>query len=269
MLMDKNKIIIVFMGAALIPGGAFAGDGKVTGGTGITVSGDASDVGGTYFGLKGGEDPFAHLRDKVSQYWTPELHGLNARIAYVSESDAAGFAGLDAMSPASASRLAYSLNYRYGQASAFLGSESDWNGASFGPARSANQIGASYDFSGGTKFGFGYGQLQYNFLAGYSAGMPSAGGLQMNDWYLSLVQDVGTGGHVRLSVLQAGGAAAGGMGVQGSANQLSLGYGHALSDQTEIYALYTRTNNGYNLATNPFGLGAGPNTFGLGVKHSF
>lgn len=267
--MDKHKLIVLLMGAVWVPGGAFADAVKVTGGAGITVSEEASDVGdNAYFGLKGGEDPFAHLRDKISQYWTPDLHGLNARIAYVSESDAAGFASLGAMSPASAGRLSFSLNYHYGQASAFLGSESDWNGASFGPARSANQIGASYDFSGGTKFGFGYGQLQYNFLAS-SSGMPNAGGIQMNDWYLSLVQDVGTSGHVRLSVLQADGAAAGGMGIQGSASQLSLGYGHALSNQTEIYALYTRTNNSYNFATNPFGLGVGPNTFGLGVKHSF
>ena len=267
--MNRSGLIIVFVGAFSIPGAAFADAVKTADGTGITVPEEAPGAGGdAYFGFRGQENPFARLREKVSQYWTPNFNGLNARIAYISESDATSFAGLDAMSPANAGRLSFSLNYQYGRTSAFLGSESDWGSASFGVARSANQVGASYDFASGTKFGFGYGQLRYNFLAG-SSGMPNAGGIQMNDWYLSLVQDVGTSGQVRLSVLQADGATAGGMGVLGSANQLSLGYGHALSNRTEIYALYTRTNNSYNFATSPFGLGVGPNTFGLGVKHSF
>ncbi|MHB1099625.1 MAG: porin [Burkholderiales bacterium] len=267
--MNRSGLIIVFVGALLIPGAAFAGAVKITDGTGITIPEEAPGAGGdAYFGLKGQENPFARLRDKVGQYWTPNFNGLNARIAYISESDAASFAGLGAISPASAGSLSFSLNYQYGQASAFVGNESDWSSVSFGVARSANQVGASYDFASGTKFGVGYGQLRYNFLAG-SPGMPNAGGIQMNDWYFSLAQDVGTSGQVRFSVLQADAATAGGMGVQGSANQLSLGYGHALSNRTEIYALYTRTNNSYNFATSPFGLGAGLSTFGLGVKHSF
>ncbi|HQT26781.1 MAG TPA: porin, partial [Burkholderiales bacterium] len=244
----------------IAPGGAFADAVMITGGTGITVPEKAA--GTAYFGLKGRDDLVSRLRDNVIQYWTPNFDGLRAGIAYAGNHDSASLAGVG-----TASDLSFLLDYKLGAVSAFVGGESGWGGNPFGIASSDTHVGAAYEFSTGTHFGLGYGQLRYNFSAAGapSFNSPAKGNVQMNDWYLSLVQDVGSSGHLRFSFTQADNGNAG----QGAANQLSLGYGQALSDRTEIYALYTKTNNTYNFGTNPFGLGMGSSIFGLGLKHSF
>lgn len=262
--MGKHGIIIALVGALAAPGVSFADDVTITGDTGITVPRGAFETDqSAYFGLKGQEDLFSRLRDKVVQYWTPNFNGMNARIAYAGGRDTASLFGGDN----TANNLSFSLDYKLGGASAFVGGESGWGGNPFGLARSDVHVGAAYGFSTGTHFGLGYGQLRYNFSAAGtgSYSTPAKAGVQMNDWYLSLVQDVGSSGHIRFAFTQADNGNTG----QGAANQFSLGYGQALSGRTEIYALYTRTNNIYNFATNPFGLGAGSNLLGLGLKHSF
>lgn len=258
--MGKQGKIIALIGALIAPGCAFADAVMITGSTGITVPEKSS--GGRYFGLKGREDLGSRLRENVIQYWTPSLGGLRARIAYAGNREAAHSAGVD-----TANDLSFSLDYKLGEASAFVGGESGWGGNPFGLASSDAHVGAAYAFSSGTHFGLGYGQLRYNFspAGAPSFNSPAKGTIQMSDWYLSLVQDVGASGHLRFSFTQADNGNAG----QGAANQLSFGYGQALSNRTEIYALYTRTNNTYNFATNPFGLGVGSSIFGLGLKHSF
>ncbi len=248
--MDMKRTIIAV--ALLAPGAALADEVRIDAGAHAKVPHEA------YFGLKGEENPLADIRDKVLQYWTPKFGSLRATIAYITNSDAlaSGFEG-------DANKLSMSLDYDFGQASAFVSNETDWRTAAYGPARSVNRAGVSYGFATGTHFGLGLGQFRYNFSGLDSIRVPASGSMTMNDWYLSLAQDVGAKGHVRLAFSRADGGAA------GMASQLSLGYGQALSDRTEIYALYTKTNNVYNLATNPYGLGAGTGAFGLGVKHSF
>jgi predicted porin len=73
-----------------------------------------------------------------------------------------------------------------------------------------------------------------------------------------------------------------------AANQFSLGYDHAMSKRTTVYALYTRINNGdgwgYQLSSNASsvnypsqgnalsalsGLGADPSAVSIGLKHTF
>lgn len=247
--MDRKRIIIAM--ALLVPGAAAADAVRIDSGTRTQISQDA------YFGLKGEENPLSHIRDKVLQYWTPNFGSLRATIAYVTNSDvmASGFED-------NANKLSMSVGYDFGQAGAFVSNETDWGTAAYGPTRSVNRAGVSYGFSTGTHFGLGVGQLRYNFSGLDSIHAPASGSMTLNDWYLSVAQDVGSKGHVRLAFSRADGGT-------GMANQFSLGYGQSLSDRTEIYALYTRTNNVYNLATNPFGLGAGEGAFGLGVKHSF
>ena len=61
--------------------------------------------------------------------------------------------------------------------------------------------------------------------------------------------------------------------------QLSLGYDHAMSKRTTVYAVYSKLNNdnASALALNgtatdnipASGLGANPSAIALGVKHSF
>ena len=248
--MDRKRIIIA--AALLVPGVAAADSSRIGSGARAQAPQNA------YFGLKSEENPLAHMRDKVLQYWTPNFGNLRATIAYITSSDAlvSGFEG-------DGNKLSMSLDYDFGHSRAFVSNETDWGAAAYGPSRSVNRAGVSYGFAAGTHFGLGLAQLRYNFSGLDSIHVPASGGMTMNDWYLSLAQDVGSKGHVRLAFTRADGGAA------GMANQLSLGYGQALSDRTEIYALYTKTNNVYNLATNPFGLGAGAGAFGLGVKHSF
>lgn len=248
--MDVKRSIIAAV--LLVPGAALADKVNIDAGMHAKVPHEA------YFGLKSEENPLVHIRDKVLQYWTPNFGSLHAAIAYITGSDAlaSGFEG-------DANKLSMSLDYDFGHSRAFVSNETDWGSAAYGPTRSVNRAGISYGFATGTHFGLGLGQLRYNFAGLDSIHVPASGGMTMNDWYLSLAQDVGSKGHVRLAFTRADG------GTAGMASQLSLGYGQALSDRTEIYALYTKTNNVYNLATNPFGLGAGTGAFGLGVKHSF
>ncbi len=260
--MEKKSTAFAFFVAVMVPGPAFADAVRITGDTGVTVpDGAFESEDSAYFGLKGQDDLSSRLRGRVLQYWTPNFEGLNAGIKYASDRDAARLLGNGAV----ANDLSFSLEYKFGKASAFVGSESGWGGNPFGLAHSDVHMGAAYGFSTGTRFGLGYGQSRYNFSPSESGSFDTLakGGVQMNDWYLSLVQDVGSSGHIRFSFSQADNVN------QGTANQLSLGYGQALSKQTEVYALYTRTNNIYNFATNPFGLGVGSSIFGLALKHSF
>ena len=243
---------IIFALALLVPGAATADAVNIGAGAA------AHAPQGAYFGLKGEENPLVHLRDKVLQYWTPNFGALHATIAYIANSSAlaAGFED-------SGNRLSMSLGYDFGQASAYVSNATDWAAGAYGPSRSVSRAGVSYGFASGTHFGLGLGQRRYNFSGFDAIHLPAAGSMTLNDWSLSVAQEVGKKGRVRLAFTSSDG------GVGASAHQLSLGYGEALSDRTEIYALYSKTDNAYNLATNPFGLGVGTGTFGLGVKHSF
>lgn len=253
--MDKH--IILLLGALAAPAVARADTG-VPGmtGNGIRAPHEVSATGsGAYFGLRGQDDLFARLRDKVIEYWTPNFSGFDARISYATDSDARNSA---MQSSVNSDKFAFSLNYRYREISAFIENDKSWGYDSSGLSHSSTGVGARYEFAPGTRFGLGYRQHSYGYIAGNGA--PLAGNARVDDWYVSLVRDVGTGGHIRLSfsLMDNSGAMANQTGA------MSLGYGQALSDRTEIYALYTRSRGTLGLDT-----GANPNEFGLGLKYNF
>lgn len=258
--MDKHRVFMALMGVLAAPITAFAGTAAVNiAGSAMVASGNAAGE-GAYFGLKEQEDLFTRLRDKVIEYWTPNFNGFNARVGYASDRDT----GNSAISSANPGKFTFSLSYDFRQISAFLSNDRSWGYDSSGLEHSSTDLGGLYAFSAGTRFGLGLEQHRYGFIGG---GVPVSGNMKIDDWYVALVQDVGTGGHVRLSFTQADNGAQSGLGILNGANQISVGYGQTLSTNTEIYALYTRSQN--NFATNPFGFGLGLNAIGLGVKHSF
>ena len=141
------KRIFVFLLAA--PTLVFADSLSITGSTGVTVPGGS----GAYFGLKR-DDLSSRLAGRVLQYWTPNFQGLDAGISYGADKSSAWLSGGQTV----ANDLSFSLEYKLGQISAFVGSGSGWGGNPFGLTRSDVQLGAAYGFSTGTHFGLGYGQ---------------------------------------------------------------------------------------------------------------
>ncbi|MBY0577626.1 MAG: porin [Burkholderiales bacterium] len=250
-------IIIIMSGALAAPVAAYADMSAVEG---ITVNSNrnTSAAGsGAYFGLKGQEDLFARLRDKVVEYWTPNFKGLSAKVSYAADREARDFG----ISPARAGKLAFSLNYDYGKVSAFLENDRSWGYDPLGLVHTGTNLGGLYEFADGTRLGLGLEQHRYDFVSG--SGALSARNMKVDDWYVSLVQDVGSNGHVRLSFTQAGDRPST---LLSGTNQISIGYGQLVSDRAEIYALYTRTRNAGNSG---LGLGSSPSEFGLGVKYNF
>ncbi len=108
------------------------------------------------------------------------------------------------------------------------------------------------------------------------------GDLQRNAYYASLVQQVGTGS-VRIGVAYAAngtGSSADTIGffrsgAQTHATQFTVGYDYPLSRRTALYAYYSRIDNAdnaiYDFAINDLGIraGADPQTFALGLRHTF
>lgn len=243
--MKKQVMIIAILGALAASEGVFAQDVMITGGTGLTLPSNGENA---YFGLKGREDLFARLHERVMEYWTPDLNGFDAGVSYVSD-DMSKFG----IVPANDDRYSLSMSYTYGKVSAFLENERSLGYGSAGLARSGTDLGAMYRFAPGTRFGLGFEQRGYDFAAG------AARSMEARDWYVSLVQDVGKTGHLRVSFAQSAQSE-----YLPSGDKLSLGYGQLLSKQTEVYALYSRSRN-----PDSFSLGSSPNEFGLGLKYNF
>ena len=196
-----------------------------------------------YFGLKSQDDLFERVRDRVIEYWTPNFNGFEAGVSQASRDDVLPF-----------SRVGVSLGYTFGKGRAFLETESDSGWLSHAGTR----VGAGYALAGDTRFDLGLAEDRYDLVSG------AAKNLRVGSWHVSLVRDVGASGRIRMAFTQENSWIPG---FQGMVSQVSLGYGQALTDRAEIFALYSRSSSGFS--QNAFGLGGGPNAIGLGMKYSF
>jgi len=132
-------------------------------------------------------------------------------------------------------------------------------------------------------------------LAPFAAAINSTAGSDCaghSAWYLGGKYNISASDAVKLSYSRAGNLARlAAMGLNASANQWAVGYDHAMSKRTTVYALYTRLNNNadakYGLSGNASaadgvgafggnpagntvaGYGADPSAVSIGLKHSF
>jgi predicted porin len=133
-----------------------------------------------------------------------------------------------------------------------------------------------------TKLGLSYNQDKINVNFAYEKTSDNRGALFANlyghnAYYLSGKYSLGNDA-VKLAYTKAGQA---GATVNTGVNQFSLGYDHALSKRTTLYAQYTKIRNdlaaGYALSgvssvggtTSSAGLGTSPSAFAFGMKHTF
>ncbi|NNM83056.1 MAG: porin [Burkholderiales bacterium] len=238
--MDKRIALLLL----LMPTAAYAGQGAFSASLAAPVA-----SGNSYFGLKSEEDLFEKVRERVSEYWTPSLGHFSAGVQYASWKGQENPAG---------DRMDFTLNYDLRKMTLFVqgGRTQDFN--LDGMIHDRASFGARYDIAEGTSFEMALAGDRYDLVSG------SVKNLMAGSWHLSLEQEVGASGRISMSFTRMNSWIPG---VVGSNNQISVGYGRALSSSTEVFALYSISSNA--LPQNPFLLGGGPNSFGLGLKHSF
>lgn len=212
---------------------------------------------------------FDRRQPNLIQYWSPNLDGFAARIAYAFSEEKS-----DKTAPDLFSGL---LSYNKGPLYAAYGYELHREYFGAGSADTAHRIGIAYSFGQGTRLRGSWERLRYEPAPGQQ--------LSRAAWQLALTQELGAQGQLRASYVKAQAsrgnatAAVGSIakpGTDSGASQISLGYGHTLSKRTELWAAYTRIDNGaaalYNLSANGLaGLKAGqdPQGLGLGITHKF
>ncbi len=238
-----DKIIALLL---LMPTAAYAGQGALSANASLEAP---AASGGSYFGLKSEEDLFEKVRERVFEYWTPSLGHFSAGVQYAAWKGAENPAG---------DRMDFSLNYDLRKMTLFVqgGRTQDFN--LDGMIHDRASFGARYDIAEGTSFEMALAGDRYDLVSG------SVKNLMAGSWHFSLEQEVGADGRISMSFTRMNSWIPG---FVGSNNQISVGYGRALSSSTEIFALYSISSNG--LPQSPFLLGGGPNSFGLGLKHSF
>ena len=129
------------------------------------------------------------------------------------------------------------------------------------------------------KLGAGYNVDQFGVTFVYERNRnDAANNSDLKAWYLAGKFNISGSDAVKLAYARAkmdGGS-------DNTGKQVSVGYDHAMSKRTTVYALYTRLNNDrnavYGLATNPdiestgnvpVSAGADPSAFSIGMKHTF
>lgn len=214
---------------------------------------------------------FDGRQDQVVAYISPKLGDMfTGAIAYVNLTPAANLA-------TSAKSSATSAAGMFDIAGGFYGSLAyevhDFAAANTGVKTNEKA----------TKLGLGY--TQDAFAVGFAyektsdnLGVAGANALGHNAYYLSGKYNVTASDAVKFAYTKAGQI---GAVLNTGANQFSLGYDHAMSKRTTVYALYTKISNqsaaGYSLSNNGSiagnqanaGLGASPSAFGFGIKQVF
>ena len=129
------------------------------------------------------------------------------------------------------------------------------------------------------KLGAGYNVDQFGVTFVYERNRnDAANNSDLKAWYLAGKFNISSSDAVKLAYARAkmdGGS-------DNTGKQISVGYDHAMTKRTTVYALYTRLNNdrnaGYDLATNPdiestggvvSANGADPSAISIGMKHTF
>ena len=217
----------------------------------------------------------------VLAYLTPDFSGFSAAVAIIGDTDNT------LVNPTGANKVgATTLSAKYGM--------DNWS-AALGYITLDGKGPAANDFTAtGTKLGGTYGMdmfsvgLVYEMLSLKTAG---GGKNEQSNIYVGGTYNVSDAGKVKLAYTMAGESesTAGGVKTKNkdSASQVSLGYDHALSKNTTVFALYTSvtnddksTGNSYGLTstgstgdTGPGTLAAGgvgnPTALAVGIRHMF
>lgn len=195
------------------------------------------------------------------QYWTPNLSGFQAKLAY----------GTDNAKTATVNQSVVSLNatYENDMFYAAYGYESfkdltlATNAATAGNKSDGNRLVGAY------KFDQGFVGLTYEKLSGTTVGVTAS----RTAWELAGKYTVGSN-NFGLSYVNAGNL---GATAASGAKQLSLRYGYNFSKRTELFAMYTDLKNdtaaNYNLSGGTIvtgsAAGAKLSGFGAGLVHTF
>lgn len=200
------------------------------------------------------------------QYWTPNMSGFEAKLAY----------GTDNAKTNTTNQSVVSLSATYENDMFYAGygyeSFKDTTLATSlvgaGNKADGNRVVGAYKFDGGLV------GLTYEKLGGTTAGLSNS----RTAWELAGKYSMGSN-NFGLSYVKAGNVTTNVANPLSGAKQLSLRYGYSFSKRTELYGMYTSlqndTNGTYNLsggtASTVTGSAAGAKLtgFGVGMIHSF
>ena len=204
-------------------------------------------------------------------YTSPNMSGFTAKALWGAKNEAGVVSG------ATKSNL-YSLSgvYENGPIYGALAYEKEKNGGGVGTYQDAKKTRAGFGYSfGDFKLGLAYENFKVKDNAGGSA--------KRNDWYLSGAYAFGPN-TVKMAYTKAGKTKNNAGDVEG-ARQLSVGFSHAMSKRTEVFALYTKLDNSGNNTTGAnyslggaatgldpvaaSGFGEDPRALQVGMVHKF
>ena len=205
-------------------------------------------------------------------YTSPNMSGFTAKVLWGAKNEAGVASG------ATKSEL-YSLSgvYENGPIYGALAYEKEKNGGGAGTYQDAKKTRAGFGYSfGDFKLGLAYENFKVKDNAGGSA--------KRNDWYVSGAYAMGPN-TIKLAYTKAGKTKYDSGPDEDGANQISLGFSHAMSKRTEVFALYTKVaNNGNSTDGAMYSLGGGatgidavtasgpgqdPTGFQVGMVHKF
>ena len=218
---------------------------------------------------------FDGRQGNVLAYVSPSMSGFTAAIGYVPLSETASGSGALKSSAWSLAGL-----YGAGPITANLAYEThdiDSLVGVSGVKESAYKLGLGYAMDA-FAVNFVYEHTKDNIGKAFALADENTFG--HNAYYLGGKFNVSASDAVKLAYARAGDRHMNGAGSNTSANQVSLGYDHAMSKRTTVYALYTRLSNssasGYALMNggttggmSSIGLDADPSAWSIGIKHSF
>ena len=226
----------------------------------------------------------------VLAYLTPNFDGFSAAVAIVGETDntLAGaatavnaaistLAGNPADTMSTTSVMTLSAQYAQDNWSAVLGHIAI-NMKNAAPIQTADKVDVT-----GTKLGGTYAMDQFAVNGVYEMAALDVSGtkVEQNNLYISGTYAVSDMGTVKLAYTMAGTIKADGTDIKNSgATQVSLGYDHAMTENTTLFAAYTSISNDTNAAyglttegsTAVAAAGANdddPSAISFGVRHSF
>ncbi|WP_439687164.1 Outer membrane protein (Porin) [Cupriavidus oxalaticus] len=198
-------------------------------------------------------------------YQSPKWHGLGGAVAWGLPEEKTTVARNPAL-------YSFSATYDRGKLNLILAYEIHQHYQTSGRNDDAIKAGVSYQFPT-TRISAVYERLHYR---------TATGDLTRNGYYVALIQQAGTGS-VRAGLAFAGNGVGTATETIGSVQsgpetgawQFTVGYDYPLSKRTAVYAYYSRINNRshaiYDFAINGVGVepGADPQTFALGLRHTF
>lgn len=209
---------------------------------------------------------FDRRQKNILQYRTPQWRGVSLWLGWGLPEEKATVARNPAL-------YSVAAVYERGPVNATLAWERHQHYQAAGRNDDALKAGMAWQVLAGTRIAAVVEHLHYR---------TDSGDLQRNAYYVSLVQQAGTGS-VRIGLAYAANGTGSSTdtigffrsGAQTGATQFTVGYDYPLSRRTALYAYYSRINNQrnavYDFAINDLGIraGADPQTFALGMRHNF